>query len=70
MSAETKLGPEPRCLPGCDEQHAEECPWVVWEAEYWRRYFGLKRGAAPEVKAHNKRQLAAFAPPGTKVDDE
>jgi len=28
-----------KCLPKCDEQHAEGCPRFEAEKEYWRWYF-------------------------------
>lgn len=61
--------PEPKCLPGCDEQHTEECPVPEWEAAYWYRYFGLRKGM---TQAERVRQLEAFQPPGNtwRLDGE
>lgn len=30
-----------KCLPECDEHHAEDCPREKAEMEYWRWYFGV-----------------------------
>jgi len=30
-----------KCLPECDERHAEGCPRFEAEREYWRAYFGV-----------------------------
>ena len=32
---------EVKCLPECDEHHADECPREKAEMEYWRAYFGV-----------------------------
>lgn len=60
----------PKCLPNCDERHEEDCPARGWEEAYWFSYFGLRKGNTPEVRAHNLRQLEAFAPVHSEVRDE
>ena len=40
------------------------------ETAYWAGYFGLKSGVSPEVKAHNRAQLRAFAPLGHPILNE
>ena len=32
---------EVKCLPECDERHADDCPREKAEMEYWRAYFGV-----------------------------
>ena len=31
-----------RCLPACDEHHAEGCPRLAEEFSSWAAYFGLR----------------------------
>ena len=50
--------------PPCGDEGRVCGPCGEKEAAYWHSYFGLKHGNTPEVKAHNRRQLDAFRPPG------
>jgi len=50
-----------KCLPECDERHADECPRFEAEKEYYRQYFAVGTPA-----------FWNFAPPGfvRKGEDE
>lgn len=41
--------PEVKCLPDCDEQHADECPVFEAEKKYWAAYFGVGTSAFEEM---------------------
>lgn len=34
-----------KCLPDCDERHAEDCPRLAAEEAYYRWYFGVRTPA-------------------------
>jgi hypothetical protein len=54
-----------RCLPECDEQHADDCPAYAAEMAYWARYFGQNRGTRQQRQA----TLRAMDPRGPSAED-
>lgn len=48
-----------KCLPDCDEQHADDCPRFEAEKEYYRWYFAVGTPA-----------FWNFAPPGFEREEE
>ena len=54
----------------CEEYHRLDCPVPEAEMKYWAAYFGLVSGNDDAARAHNRRQLEAFAPEGYATGDD
>lgn len=45
MAAQPQHYENVKCLPECDEKHAEDCPRLETERAYWAAYFGVGTAA-------------------------